>query len=117
MTVPVWLRGTLVLAVTLAAGVIIGVQYQRSRPPAHDGSGPAAHYLQRHFARELDLDSAQQQAVAAIIARRQEAVDSAWHRLEPHVRATMDSAHREIRALLRPDQAEKYHRMVAQHHP
>ena len=66
---------------------------------------------------ELGLDSAQEKAIAAILARRQGAVDSTWHVLQPHVRATLDSTLREIVGVLRPDQAAKYRKMVETMHP
>jgi hypothetical protein len=71
----------------------------------------------RHLTRQLALDSAQQQAIAGIFARRQVAVDSTWHALQPHVRAVMDSTLRDIVAVLRPDQVTKYRRMVETRHP
>jgi hypothetical protein len=113
-----WLKGALLLAGTLTAGIVIGVSYERQRTPAHDAAGMASHDVMHHFARELGLDSAQRNAIAAILARRQWAVDSTWHVVQPHVRATMDSTHQEIVRVLRPDQLAKYRKMVdARHQP
>lgn len=118
MTVPAWVKGTLLLAVTLTAGVVIGVSYERQRTPVHNAPGAmASHDVLHHFARTLALDSAQQQAIAAIFARRQGAVDSTWHAVRPHVRETLDSAHQEIVRVLRPDQAAKFREMVEARHP
>jgi hypothetical protein len=115
LMIPAWLRGILLLAVTLTIGVAIGVTYERRHAPAHQASG--THHLLEHLTDRLELDSAQQQAIAAILARRQHAVDSTWHSLQPHVRATMDSTLREIAGVLRPDQTAKYRRMVEGMHP
>ena len=71
----------------------------------------------RHLTDQLGLDSAQQTAVALILARRQGTVDSTWHALQPHVRATMDSTLREILDVLRPEQAAKYRKLVETMHP
>jgi hypothetical protein len=108
-------KGTLLLAVTLSTGVVIGVGYERRRAPAHEAAG--MHHLVSRLTDELRLDSAQQEAIAAILARRQGTVDSTWHTLRPHVRATLDSTLREIVGVLRPDQMAKYRRMVETAHP
>lgn len=117
MTVPVWLKGTSLLAVTLIAGVIIGVGYERHRTPAHHADGTDSHHLMRHLNDYLDLDSAQHKAIARILARRQAAVDSTWHTMQPHVRATLDSTLREIAGVLRPDQMAKFRKIVETRHP
>jgi len=114
--VPGWVKGALVLAVTLAAGVVIGVGYERHRPTRHE-AGMDAHHLLRRFGAELELDPPQQQAVAAILARHQGAVDSTWHSVQPHVHAMMDSTLREILSVLRPDQAVKFRKLMEQMHP
>lgn len=116
MTMPTWVKGTLLLAVTFAAGIAVGVAVERRQAPRHEPASMQQHMVGR-LTNELRLDSAQQQAVAAILARRQEAVDSSWHALQPHVQATLDSTMREILAVLRPDQAEEYRKMVESRHP
>lgn len=117
MRVPTWVRAALVLAVTLGAGVAAGVAYERHRAAAHQAVGREAHDAMHHFARELNLDSAQQTAIAQILARHQREVDSTWHAVQPHVRATLDSTRQEIAAVLRPDQLAKYRSMMETAHP
>lgn len=117
MTVPAWVKGSLLLAVTLTAGMVIGVGYERRRAPAHAAAEMGSHHLLHRLKDDLSLDSAQHQAIAAIFARRQGAVDSTWHAMRPHLRATLDSTLQEIIAVLRPDQVAKYRRMVAALHP
>lgn len=116
MTVPPWVKGTLLLAATLAAGVVIGVGYERRRAPSHEASAIATHHVMRRLGHELGLDSAQHRAIAEIFARRQGVVDSTWQVVQPHVRATMDSTLREIVGVLRPDQVAKYRRIVETRH-
>ncbi|HEU4747144.1 MAG TPA: hypothetical protein VFS56_01490 [Gemmatimonadaceae bacterium] len=115
MTIPAWLKGTVLLAVALGAGVAIGISYERRRMPSHEASG--SHHMVEGLKQRLELDSAQVAAIAVILARRQAVVDSTWHVLQPHVRATMDSTLREIVDVLRPDQATKYSEMVRKRHP
>ena len=105
------------LAATLGAGVAAGVSYERHRAAAHQAVGMDAHNAMHHLARELNLDSTQQAAVAKIFARRQREVDSTWHAMQPHVRATLDATREEIAGVLRPDQLAKYQRMMEAAHP
>jgi Spy/CpxP family protein refolding chaperone len=117
MKIPVWRKGTAVLAVTLVAGVVIGVAYERRHYAVVSMSPMDAHDTMRQLHDNLGLDSAQQQAIAAIFARRQGAVDSAWHRMQPELRSALDSTHREILKVLRPDQVAKFAKMIgAMHH-
>ena len=64
MIVPSWVKGTSLLALTLAAGVTIGVSYERHRTAAHEAVGMDAHDAMHRFTRALDLDAAQQAAIA-----------------------------------------------------
>ncbi len=117
MSAPAWARGMALLVVTFAAGVAVGVGYQRRRAPTHASAAGMAHHMMRRLSDELALDSAQRLAVEAILARRQATVDSTWHTLRPRVHAALDSTLREISGVLRPDQLAAYRRMVAGVHP
>ena len=117
MRVPAWAKGASVLAITLAAGVAMGVGYERRRAPAHEASAIESHDVLHRITHELELDSAQREAIATIVARRQGTVDSTWHAMRPHVRATLDSTLDEIVAILRPDQVTRYREMIEARHP
>ena len=113
---PVWVKGTLMLGLTFTAGVLAGVSYERRRPPAHHDSRADAQHVLGRLRDQLGLDSGQERTIAAILARRQQTVDSTWHLMQSHVYATMDSAHQEILRVLRPDQAAKYRSLVGRTH-
>ena len=117
MTVPAWVKGALLLAITLAAGIAIGIGYERRRAPAHEASAMQSHDVLHRITHELELDSTQREAIAAILARRQGTVDSTWHAMRPHVRATLDSTLAEIVGILRPDQVARYREMIEARHP
>ena len=117
MRLPTWMKGAIIFTATLGAGMALGVGYERGRSDRHNGARPDPHHFLQHLSSTLGLDSAQQRAVAAVLAHRQGAVDSTWHAMRPHVRATMDSAHQDIMALLRPEQAAKYRTLIeGMHH-
>lgn len=112
MRMPVWFRGTLLLAVTFIAGVLIGAGVERRRTPALDAAGMSALHVMHRLRDGLELDSAQQQEIAAILGHHQRAVDATWHSMRPHMRASLDSALEEIVSVLRPDQMERYRELV-----
>jgi hypothetical protein len=117
VTVPASVKGTLLLAVTLTAGVVVGVAYERHRTPAHHAARTDSHHVLRHLNDYLGLDSAQHEAIAAVLARRQGTIDSTWHSVQPHVRAMLDSTLQEIAGVLRPDQMVKFRKIVETMHP
>lgn len=108
MTIPSWFRAAALLTVTFAAGAMAGVAYDRHVARVHQSPPADARQLLTHLERELQLDSAQRTAVAAILARHQRVVDSAWRSLQPHVGATLDSVHREVFAILTPEQQARF---------
>jgi hypothetical protein len=118
MRFPGWVTGALVLTATLGAGVVLGTHLERRR---HSESSVSATLPMEHMRRflldELELDSAQDQAVGAILDRHQAGVDSAWRGLHPRLMATLDSSLREVAALLRPDQLERFRRIIHARHP
>jgi hypothetical protein len=116
VTIPPWARGTLLLAVTFAGGVALGVIYERRQAPAHDTVGLKAHDALHRLGSDLNLDAAQQKAVTEIFARHQKDVDATWHAMQPHVRATLDLTHQEILGVLRPEQAAKFRKMIETMH-
>ena len=117
MTLPAWLKGTLVLVVVFGAGAVAGAGFERRRTPAHDAARSGSRHLMQRLKNDLALDSAQDKAIAAILARRQGTVDSTWHAMQPKVHATLDSTLQDIVSVLRPDQVAKYQKMVEAMHP
>jgi len=117
VTAPTWLRATLLLTLTFAAGLGVGVGYTWRRNSAHSPEGAHSQYMIQHLTRDLELDPTQRAAVTQIFARRQRAIDSTWQAVEPHVHATIDSTLREVATVLRPDQLAKYQKMIEERHP
>jgi hypothetical protein len=108
MRVPAWIRGTLFITVIFAAGFVAGIGYERRHERSHHAVSAHGHEMIHRLATDLDLDPSQQEAVRQILARHQREMDSTWHSMQPHVRATLDTALQEIVAVLRPDQAAKF---------
>jgi hypothetical protein len=66
--------------------------------------------------REIGLRPDQRTRVAAILERRQGAIDSVWQDTHIRLRATIDSLASEIAAVLDPDQAQRFRTLVEQVH-
>lgn len=102
-------RGLILLLVVFLVGGGIGFALGHRPNVAAVASNPMEpHAFAARMATELDLSPAQRDSIVAILTRRQAGIDSAWRVLSPGVRATMDSAQREIIEVLRPDQRPKY---------
>lgn len=57
----------------------------------------------------VGLDDAQVAQVHAVFARHQGAVQDAWQAVQPQIEIAMETVHREIADLLRPEQRGRYH--------
>jgi hypothetical protein len=102
-------RGLALLVLAFAVGGVAGFSLGRSPRMAATPTNPMEpHLFVQRLGAELGLDTAQRDSIVAILTRRQSTVDSAWRQLRPSVRATIDSAQREIVNVLRPDQRPKY---------
>ena len=113
-----WVRGAFLLVIVLAAGVALGIWYERhALASAAAGSPMEPARMMEVFDRELGLDSAQHAGVARVLAQRQAQIDSAWSALRPAVRAAVDSTQMEIAILLRPDQRAKFMKLLSVSHP
>lgn len=64
----------------------------------------------------LRLTPAQHDSVAAIFARHQPLVDSAWRTINHQLYAAMDSVHRELERVLKPQQTERLHEWMRRQH-
>lgn len=104
-------KGVFAVAAVFALGVVFGValmvtldhlgpHFGFGRMVPRHGGGPGGPGMIGHLAKELDLDADQQAKIKVILERT-----------HGTVRETLDAARREIRALLRPDQQEKFDRI------
>src|SRR5262245_14724151 len=116
MTMPMAVRGTLLLVLVFVAGVSGGILYERQQNHAHESVSPDSHTLLHRLASELELSSAQQEAITQILARHQKDVESTWHDMQPRVHAALDAADQEIIAVLSPEQATKFRELTGRHH-
>jgi Spy/CpxP family protein refolding chaperone len=70
--------------------------------------------------RKLDLDGNQQQQVKAIVHETHDGISQVRSRMHPQIEAMLTVGQDRIKAVLRPDQREKFDRIIAewkQHKP
>ena len=97
--------GALLLLTGAAAGVAVDhLVIFRRHAAMHDAAAGHAAMLLAELDRVLNLTPSQHDALGAILVRHQQAIDSAWRLIHHQVDAGMDSVHREVRAILRPEQ-------------
>lgn len=105
--------GLLALAFALGglAGGAATMLADRDTHARRDPFSPDAYA--RRLAEDLSLDATQQRAVAEVITRHQPVMDSIWAQVREQFNVERQAMRRDIRALLTPDQVEKYNAMVA----
>jgi len=69
----------------------------------------------RRLDRELKLDPAQKEEVRKIVAGVHAQMQAMKKENEPRVEALLDKAQDEVRAVLRPEQRERYEKFIANH--
>jgi Spy/CpxP family protein refolding chaperone len=67
----------------------------------------------RRLDRKLDLDDRQEKQVRAIVHDAQEEIKSARSRIRPQTEAIIEKAQAKIRAILTPEQGNKFEQMIA----
>lgn len=120
------LRGILILVVTLFAGVAAGFAMDRTvvrrgehkqaggAPGQSPGDrGPHDRFEAMLYAR-LDLTPAQRARIDSVLERRRRETDAYWARVEPGLRAIVDSTRAEILATLTAAQRARYDSLRAE---
>jgi Spy/CpxP family protein refolding chaperone len=112
-------RAVLLLALTFVAGAIAGAATDRfalvrqHRMVPRGGLHFTADRIASRLDRELNLTDAQRAQVDRILKERGAAIDAAWSRVQPEVRAEVERRNTEIEAILTPEQREKFAEMRA----
>ncbi|MEN6631747.1 MAG: hypothetical protein ABFD84_04920 [Candidatus Polarisedimenticolia bacterium] len=113
-------RAALVVALVFALGAVSGAAVawlvrQRIDVAALErdrrGRGP----MRRQLAVELDLDAAQREKIGAILRTHRAELAAIADRVQPDVQAVMERMRLEMRAALRPDQQQRFDRLIATH--
>ena len=99
----------------VAGGLVVGARAaKRLHRVLHGGTAFTAQEIVRPLAWHLGLDASQREQVLKIVEVSQAKIVDARKQCQPQIHAAVDESIAETRAVLRPDQAEKFDKMVAE---
>ena len=106
----------LVFMLGAASGAIITHMVHRSRQAAFLHGGPAAReeVIIKVLTRKLALDPQQQEQVKTIIHENHAAMQEVRRKSHPQIEAILEQGQKGINAILRPDQQEKFQKIIAE---
>jgi Spy/CpxP family protein refolding chaperone len=102
----------LVFVLGMAAGGLVTLGVIRHRWMR--GPQAMADFAVRRLSWELRLDAAQRQQLRAIVADTQQEMKAVGQQVQPQIEQTLGKAEHRVRAMLRPDQREKFDKLVAE---
>jgi hypothetical protein len=108
-----------VLLIFLFGGVCgsvltIGVIQKQVKLLIHGGTAKAEDPIVAKLRRELKLDGAQQTEVRKIVVDARAQIDAIKERVQPETRAVLAEGEKKVRALLRPDQAARFDKLLGE---
>lgn len=106
----------LVFLLGALAGAAVVHRYDRQSVEAVlSGKGDAtAELIVRRLSRSLDLDPAQRDQVRAIVTETRREIAEIRQPVQARIDAALESSRGRVRALLRPDQQEKFDRIQSE---
>ena len=79
-------------------------------PPGREFRGHVRERIAGHMADELDLSAAQREELSAVLERQESRLAEAMAEARPRLQEILEDTHREIRAILTPEQQERFDR-------
>ena len=112
----------LVFALGAVCGAVVTHMVHHSRMEAFVGGGPEAReeLLVKRLTHQLDLDSHQLELIKPIVHETHASIRQIRQQSRPQIEGLLDESQRRISAILRPEQREKFEKIIADrkaHHP
>lgn len=106
----------LVFLLGAASGATVTHMIHRSRFETFIKGGPEAReeMIVKRLTHKLDLDSSQQEQVKAIVRENHVAIRQARSQCQPRIHELLEQGQTHIIALLRPEQQEKFRKIIAE---
>jgi hypothetical protein len=106
---------TVFLLGMLAGGLVTAKVFQRGMAQALGGRpNMAGEIMAWRTARYLRLDATQRQELRAIVREAQQQMWTVREQVHPQVQAVLSNTEQRVRAILRPDQAARFDRLLAE---
>ena len=103
------------LGAIAGAAVVHRVGHQGAEGVLSGRGGATADLVVRRLSRSLDLDPAQRDQVRAIVTETRRDIVEIRKPVQPQVEAAFERSRIRVRAILRPEQQEKFDRIQAEH--
>jgi Spy/CpxP family protein refolding chaperone len=103
------------LGALAGAAVVHRVDRQGAEGILSGRGGATADLIVRRLSRSLDLDPAQRDQVRAIVTETRREIIEIRKPVQAQVEATIERSRARVRAILRPDQQEKFDRIRSEH--
>ena len=107
---------TAVFVLGMAAGSLVTIRVAERRL-SHAGPQAVEHLIVRRLSLRLRLDAAQREQLRAIVHNGQQDMQTARQQIQPQVEQVLDHAVNRVRDILRPEQREKFDKIVAEQRP
>jgi len=107
----------LVFLLGALAGVLAtyAVYQQRMEGVARGEPGRTREFIVRRLTRDLSLDPPQSEQLRAIVRETHAELRELRKKIRPETEEIMARSQDRVRAILRPDQREKYEKIIAEH--
>ena len=106
----------LVFVLGALSGALVSHRVCMHRMENFERGGPQmVDSIVRHLSHKLDLDQAQREEFRKIVTGTQTEMHAVRQTVKPQLEAILDKAHEKVRAILRPDQRERFEKFVAEH--
>jgi hypothetical protein len=103
-----------VLGMTAGAFLTSAAAARRLHRVLHGQTAFTAEEITRRLSRQLSLDAAQRQQMLPLVQAAQAQITDARTQCQPKVLAALDDFDAKARVVLRPDQVEKFDKLVAE---
>ena len=109
----------LVFLLGAASGALVTHMIHQARLEAFINGGPAMReeYLVKRLTRELNLDSGQQDQIRGIVHETHTAMLDMRRQMRPGFEALLEQGQERISSVLRPEQREKFAKLMVEHKP
>src|SRR4051794_24810100 len=113
-----WLGVLLIFGFGAVCGSVltVGVIQKQVKLLIHGGTAKSEDPIVTKLRRELKLDGAQETEVRKIVVDARAQIEAIKDRVQPETRAVLYEGEQKVRALLRPDQAARFDKLLNENH-
>jgi hypothetical protein len=96
------------------AGALITHEIYQHRIESFIRGEPKRELIVRRLSHQLNLDATQLSQLRVIVEETYDGIKNVRKQIKPQIEAILESSQNRVRAILRPDQLEKYEKIIAE---